>query len=280
MAVQIILKNSNVQDREVTAGQLDVGEIALNYHESGPFLQCKDSTDRVWRIGGVIIGPNAPSAPARGAFWYQEATDTLRFYTGTSWVSISTTAVVTSVTAGAGLADSGTADSPVLDIGAGAGITVNPDDIQIDRGLVDTWYAGLNSPAFTGTPSAPTAAPGTNTTQLASTAFVSAAVAAGGASTTAPTNPTTGQIWVDTSQDPPMVMIWDGTSWVGGGTGGTVPNASETVRGIVELATATETIAGTDNTRAVHPAGLKAALDAQLTPGATIPPAAPTVRAT
>lgn len=35
-----------------------------------------------------------------------------------------------------------------------------------------------NSPAFTGTPTAPTAAGGTNTTQLATTAFVTAAVAA------------------------------------------------------------------------------------------------------
>lgn len=36
------------------------------------------------------------------------------------------------------------------------------------------------SPTFTGTPLVPTAAPGTNTTQIASTAFVAAAVAAGG----------------------------------------------------------------------------------------------------
>lgn len=36
------------------------------------------------------------------------------------------------------------------------------------------------SPALTGTPTVPTAAPGTNTTQAASTAFVTAAVAAGG----------------------------------------------------------------------------------------------------
>lgn len=38
--------------------------------------------------------------------------------------------------------------------------------------------APLASPTFTGTPAAPTAAPGTNTTQLANTAFVAAAVAA------------------------------------------------------------------------------------------------------
>lgn len=38
-------------------------------------------------------------------------------------------------------------------------------------------YALLASPTFTGTPAAPTAAPGTNTTQLATTAFVAAALA-------------------------------------------------------------------------------------------------------
>ena len=40
-----------------------------------------------------------------------------------------------------------------------------------------TGLAPLNSPAFTGIPTGPTAAPGTNTTQLATTAFVGAAVA-------------------------------------------------------------------------------------------------------
>jgi hypothetical protein len=40
-----------------------------------------------------------------------------------------------------------------------------------------------------------------------------------------------------------------------------VPAASETVAGKVELATAAATTAGVDNTRAVHPAGLKVELD-------------------
>jgi hypothetical protein len=40
-----------------------------------------------------------------------------------------------------------------------------------------------------------------------------------------------------------------------------VPAASETAAGKVELATAAETTTGTDNTRAVHPAGLKVELD-------------------
>lgn len=45
--------------------------------------------------------------------------------------------------------------------------------------LIDpSTLAFLNSPALTGTPTAPTAAPGTNTTQLATTAFIQAAIAA------------------------------------------------------------------------------------------------------
>ena len=41
-------------------------------------------------------------------------------------------------------------------------------------------------------------------------------------------------------------------------------SATETVKGHVELATAAETTAGTDNTRAVHPAGLKVELDKKI----------------
>lgn len=41
-------------------------------------------------------------------------------------------------------------------------------------------FAELDSPALTGTPTAPTPAPGTNTTRLATTAFVQAAVGAAG----------------------------------------------------------------------------------------------------
>jgi hypothetical protein len=55
--------------------------------------------------------------------------------------------------------------------------------------------APLASPTFTGTPSAPTAANGTSTTQLATTAFVDAAVPQYTAS--APASPFTGLVWVD-----------------------------------------------------------------------------------
>ena len=42
--------------------------------------------------------------------------------------------------------------------------------------LLESTFAPKNSPAFTGTPTAPTATAGTNTTQIATTEFVSTAV--------------------------------------------------------------------------------------------------------
>jgi hypothetical protein len=50
--------------------------------------------------------------------------------------------------------------------------------VTLGRLLPNFGLAPLNSPAFTDTPTAPTAAPGTNNTQIATTAFVSAATAA------------------------------------------------------------------------------------------------------
>lgn len=49
------------------------------------------------------------------------------------------------------------------------------------------------------------------------------------------------------------------------GGGGATPDASETVKGKVELATVVETTAGTDTVRATTPQGVKAAVDAAIT---------------
>jgi hypothetical protein len=76
------------------------------------------------------------------------------------------------------------------------------------------------------------------------------------ASGVAPTAPVTGQIWTDTSKSPPALNIWDGTGWVVP----TPPDATTTVKGVVELATVAEAEAGTDTVRAVTPAGLKSAI--------------------
>lgn len=70
-------------------------------------------------------------------------------------------------------------------------VVLSPGDLSAVGGAL------LGSPTFTGTPAGPTAAPGTNTTQLATTAFVSAATGGGNfaplnspAFTGVPTGPT------------------------------------------------------------------------------------------
>ncbi len=61
-----------------------------------------------------------------------------------------------------------------------------------------------------------------------------------------------------------VLSTLDATNVAFGDTSFANPPASETVAGVVELADAAETQAGTDNTRAVHPAGLKATLDGRV----------------
>ena len=63
MAVQIILKNSTIEDKKPTPSQLTNGEISLNYNENGAFLTCKDSAGKLQQVGGVKIDEDAPDAP-------------------------------------------------------------------------------------------------------------------------------------------------------------------------------------------------------------------------
>lgn len=86
---------------------------------------------------------------------------------GTNTTQLATTAFVAAAIAGLG---SGVAGVSSWNTRTGA-VTLTLADVTGAGG------APLNSPAFTGSPSAATAAPGTSTTQLATTAFVAAAIA-------------------------------------------------------------------------------------------------------
>ena len=93
-----------------------------------------------------------------------------------STTKIATTAFVQSAVAAAGgAAPSGS--NPVMDGVAAPGVSAlysRGDHVHPS----DTSHAPLASPTFTGVPAAPTATAGTNTTQLATTAFVQAAIPA------------------------------------------------------------------------------------------------------
>lgn len=112
---------------------------------------------------------NFPSSPtlnqeftADGKTWYWD---------GEKWVFISTSTTTI------------TATSPITYNAATQVIGINQGSISIGQAQVTNLTtdlsakAALASPTFTGTPSAPTAAVGTNTTQVATTAFVNAEIA-------------------------------------------------------------------------------------------------------
>jgi len=67
--------------------------------------------------------------------------------------------------------------------------------------------ANIASPSLTGTPVAPTAAPGTNTTQLATTAFVQAAVTGGATSTASLTANTTTNVTIGNNTTHSMIIV-------------------------------------------------------------------------
>ncbi|MCE2835483.1 MAG: hypothetical protein LW834_00545, partial [Cyanobium sp. 49614_E6] len=188
-------------------------------------------------------------------------------YTGTGWLETSHS-VPDATEAAKGIIQ--LADVAATTTGTDATRAVHPAGLKVELDK----KAPLASPALTGTPTAPTAAAGTNTTQLATTAFVHAATP--DASTTVKG----------------LAQLADAGAITAGTAGRVVDaaqlkaaapaDASETVKGIVELATAAETTTGTDNTRAVHPAGLKVELDKKAplaSPALTGTPTAPTAAA-
>lgn len=82
----------------------------------------------------------APSSPAEGQVYHDTVSNHLNFYTGSGWFDVTN----------------------ALTLGGTAAAS----------------YALLASPAFTGVPTAPTASAGTNTTQIATTAYVITEIAA------------------------------------------------------------------------------------------------------
>ncbi len=111
--------------------------------------------------------------------------------------------------------------------------------------------APLNSPALTGTPTTPTARQGTNNTQIASTAFVMAAIAALVDSSPDALN-TLNELAAALGNDPNFATTMTNALKY------TAQDASTTRKGLVQLSSATNS---TSETQAATPKAVKAAYD-------------------
>lgn len=152
---RIKIKNSQVKDKAPVPSDLVAGELAINTHADSPAIYLKDTAGAVRKIAGAgAIGGTPATETAAGIVELATAAETT---TGTD----NTRAVHP-----AGL-------KVELDKKANQATTYTK--IEAD-GLLAA-KAPLASPALTGTPTAPTAAAGTNTTQVATTAFVTDVVA-------------------------------------------------------------------------------------------------------
>jgi plastocyanin len=103
----------------------------------------------------IKVSTSAPTDPINGDSWFDHQTGVLYVYDGSFWIEVS---------GGTGFTASGTADLPET-IAYLDGATGN---IQNQLNL----KAPLSSPALTGTPTSTTAPVNTNTTQIATTAYV------------------------------------------------------------------------------------------------------------
>ena len=94
MAKRIVHKHTLVKCKQVRADQIEFGEIAIQAHEYGPYLQVKDRQGEVIRVGGVIFADHQPPCAQKGAWWVKvnRSVDpieyTLYIYQGEKWVPL------------------------------------------------------------------------------------------------------------------------------------------------------------------------------------------------
>jgi hypothetical protein len=157
---------------------------------------------------------------------------------GDDSTTFATTAFVTAAVAAGGGGGGGSGVSS-FNTRTGA-VTLTSSDVDTALGFTP---APLASPVFTGAPQAPTQSPGNNTTSLATTAFVTAAVAAAGTAGVSSFNTRTGAVTLTSSDVDTALGFTPANSTA---LAGLAPLASPTFTGSPAAPTAT---AGTSTTQ-------------------------------
>jgi hypothetical protein len=88
MTLELIHKNSAAEGKEPTPDMLAFGELALNYHASGPFLSCKDSEGRIRRLPGIYRQADPPTSAQPGEVWIDTVNGTALILTPDGWLEL------------------------------------------------------------------------------------------------------------------------------------------------------------------------------------------------
>ena len=144
MALTLKLKSSVVKDKVPSAADIEIGEVCVGANSQSPMLLFKDNADNIIRIkpgSGVTPGPNPPDDKQPGDIWYDENTNSLKYWNGSTWVELeaSTGSSVESVNGKSGVVvlktsdlenDSGyitigdVPDAPVTSVNSKTGVVV------------------------------------------------------------------------------------------------------------------------------------------------------------
>lgn len=181
----------------VRADVAPANDTAVRVARTTPTTPLVDFTD-----GSVLTEANLDLANLQALYIAAEAVDNVGSDTASdaSAAAASALASAASATAAAGSAVEAAASavSAALFDPDAYNTTVEQAGIDAAQDVQTALKAPIDAPTFTGIPAVPTAAPGTDTTQAASTAFVEAAVAAGGISVSASSIATPGyRTWSD-----------------------------------------------------------------------------------